>query len=71
MFGPPGHAYVYGSYGRHHCVNLVTEGAGVPSAVPLRAVQPERGHDVMQRRRVRPRRATLATARQPVSSLCD
>jgi DNA-3-methyladenine glycosylase len=61
MFGPPGHAYVYQAYGRHYCLNIVTEEEDTPSAVLLRAVQPEVGLDVMQRRRGTGRPAALAT----------
>jgi DNA-3-methyladenine glycosylase len=50
MFGSPGHAYVYAIH-RYHCLNVVTEGEGVPSAVLIRAVEPLSGVDRMQRQR--------------------
>ena len=51
MFGTPGHAYIYLNYGVHWLLNIVTEPAGSPAAVLIRAILPEAGLASMQARR--------------------
>jgi DNA-3-methyladenine glycosylase len=62
MYGQAGRAYVYLVYGMYHCLNVVTEPAGVPHAVLIRAVQPLEGIDRLRAARLEADRASHRSA---------
>jgi DNA-3-methyladenine glycosylase len=51
MYGSPGHAYIYFTYGNHWMLNAVTEQKDFPAAVLIRAIQPIEGVEIMSERR--------------------
>ncbi len=63
MFGEPGHAYIYFTYGNHYCLNITTQETGTPGAVLIRAVEPVKGLFAM--RRLRPNVSDLELTNGP------
>lgn len=71
LYGEPGHAYVYFNYGTHDMFNVVSEPAGHPAAILVRALEPLEGIELMEKRRAAWRAARRPAARRlPAHELC-
>ncbi|MGC9291737.1 MAG: DNA-3-methyladenine glycosylase [Acidobacteriaceae bacterium] len=70
LFGPPGHAYVYGIYGLHHCLNIACQPEGTPGCVLLRALAPLQGVAVLRRNRGLPVNAAVHKIASGPGNLC-
>jgi DNA-3-methyladenine glycosylase len=73
LYGEPGHAYVYFNYGTHDMFNVVSEPAGCPAAILVRALEPLEGIDLMEKRRLAWRaakRSNRSSTAMPADDLC-